>query len=103
MLGAFFMATDYASSPVTDKGKIIYGVGIGLLTILIRTFGSLPEGVSYSILLMNIATPMIDRFTTSVVFGGKTKKQIKAEKKAKEAEEIAALKAEKEAVEGGAK
>lgn len=71
MLGAIFMATDYASSPVTPKGKIIYGIGAGLLTMLIRYFGSLPEGVSYSILLMNVATPLIDRFTKKTVFGGK--------------------------------
>lgn len=70
MLGAFFMATDYASSPVTPKGKIIFGIGAGLLTILIRFYGSLPEGVSYSILLMNVATPMIDRFTKKTIFGG---------------------------------
>lgn len=71
MLGAIFMATDYASSPVTVKGKIIYGIGAGVLTMLIRYFGSLPEGVSYSILLMNVATPMIDRFTKRTVFGGR--------------------------------
>ncbi len=99
MLGAFFMSTDYASSPVTNKGKIIYGVGIGLLTILIRRFGSLPEGVSYSILLMNVATPMIDRFSVNTIFGGTSKKAAKAAKKAKkEAEKKAAL----EAKEGGA-
>ncbi len=74
MLGAFFMATDYSSSPVTPKGKIIYGIGAGLLTILIRTYGALPEGVSYSILLMNVATPMIDRFTKKTIFGGGKKK-----------------------------
>ncbi len=100
MLGAFFMSTDYASSPVTNKGKIIYGVGIGLLTILIRRFGSLPEGVSYSILLMNVATPMIDRFSVNTIFGGQSKKDKKAAKKAKkEAEKQAKLEAAKE---GGA-
>lgn len=74
MLGAFFMATDYSSTPITAKGKVIYGIGAGLLTILIRVFGSLPEGVSYSILLMNVCTPMIDRFTKKTVFGGGKKK-----------------------------
>ena len=52
MLGAFFMATDYASTPVTPKGKIIMGLGCGIITVLIRVFGGYPEGVSYSILLM---------------------------------------------------
>jgi electron transport complex protein RnfD len=70
MLGAFFMATDYASSPVSPKGQIIYAFGCGLLTILIRQFGALPEGVSYSILLMNVATPIIEKYTAPRVFGG---------------------------------
>lgn len=69
MIGAFFMATDYASSPVTQKGQIIYAIGCGLLTTIIRTYGGYPEGVSYSILLMNVATPLIDRFTAPKVFG----------------------------------
>lgn len=68
-LGAFFMATDYATSPVTDKGKIIYAVGAGILTMLIRKLGGYPEGVSYSILLMNILTPMIDKYLRPHVFG----------------------------------
>ncbi len=70
MLGAFFMATDYASSPVSVKGQFIYAFGCGLLTILIRQFGSMPEGVSYSILLMNVATPIIEKYTAPKVFGG---------------------------------
>lgn len=69
MLGAFFMATDYATSPITDKGKIIYSVGAGILTMLIRKVGGYPEGVSYSILLMNILTPLIDKYVTPKVFG----------------------------------
>ena len=69
ILGAFFMATDYATSPVTDKGKIIYAVGAGVLTMLIRKLGGYPEGVSYSILLMNILTPMIDKYVKPHVFG----------------------------------
>ncbi len=63
MLGAFFMATDYATTPSTKWGKIIFGVGCGLVTILIRFWGNLPEGVSYSILLMNILTPYISKLT----------------------------------------
>lgn len=70
MLGAIYMATDYASSPVNAKGQLIYAFGAGLLTILIRQFGSLPEGVSYSILLMNVATPIIEKYTAPKVFGG---------------------------------
>jgi electron transport complex protein RnfD len=69
MLGAFFMATDYASSPVTPKGQLIMGFGCGLLTVLIRIFGGYPEGVSYSILLMNCCVPLIDRWTRPRIFG----------------------------------
>ncbi len=68
-LGAIFMATDYTTSPFTNKGKLIYAIGCGCLTVLIRTFASLPEGVSYSILLMNIITPLIDRITRPRCFG----------------------------------
>ena len=74
MLGAIFMATDYASSPVTQKGKIIFGIGAGLLTMLIRLKGALPEGVSYSILFMNVATPLIEKYTAPKVFGTGGKK-----------------------------
>jgi len=70
ILGAFFMATDYASSPVTPIGRIIFGIGAGILTALIRVKGGYPEGVSYSILLMNVATPLIEKFTQPRVFGG---------------------------------
>lgn len=63
MLGAFFMATDYATSPLTTPGKIVFGIGCGLFTMTIRLFGSYPEGVSYSILLMNILTPHIDNLS----------------------------------------
>ncbi len=69
MLGAFFMATDYASSPVTKKGQIIFGIGAGLLTSIIRLKGGYPEGVSYSILLMNVVAPLIDKYTSPKVFG----------------------------------
>lgn len=71
LLGAIFMATDYATTPLTTKGKLIFGIGCGLVTFVIRQFGSLPEGVSYSILLMNILTPYIDNLTRPKVFGAK--------------------------------
>ena len=69
MLGAFFMATDYASSPVTPTGQFIMGFGCGFITVLIRVFGGYPEGVSYSILLMNLCVPLIDRWTSPKKFG----------------------------------
>ncbi|MGN1139410.1 MAG: RnfABCDGE type electron transport complex subunit D [Ruminococcus sp.] len=74
LIGAFFMATDYATTPVTKWGKIIFGVGCGLITILIRFWGTLPEGVSYSILLMNIFTPYISKITRSKPLTGGKKK-----------------------------
>ena len=70
MLGAFFMATDYVTSPFTTKGKLIFGIGLGLITGLIRFFGNSPEGVSYAILLMNILTPHINRLTRQRPLGG---------------------------------
>lgn len=70
MLGAFFMATDYSSSPTTPKGQIIFAIGCGLLTVIIRRYGGYPEGVSYSILLMNLAAPLIEKYTAPKVFGG---------------------------------
>jgi electron transport complex protein RnfD len=70
ILGAFFMATDYASSPINAKGQIVYAIGAGLITALIRFYGGYPEGVSYAILLMNVATPLIERYTAPRVFGG---------------------------------
>lgn len=80
MLGAFFMATDYASSPVTPKGQIIFAIGCGIITTLIRIFGGYPEGVSYSILIMNLAVPLIERFTEPKIFGALPK--VKEAKKA---------------------
>ncbi len=71
LLGAIFMATDYATSPVTPKGQIAYGVGCGVLTVLFRYFGLFPEGVTYAILIMNAAAWLIDRYTAPVVFGSK--------------------------------
>ncbi|MDD6279705.1 MAG: RnfABCDGE type electron transport complex subunit D [Oscillospiraceae bacterium] len=70
-LGAFFMATDYATTPITNKGKIIFGLGCGIITFVIRHFGSYPEGVSFSILLMNVLTPYIEQLTRNKVFGAK--------------------------------
>ena len=68
LLGAFFMATDYVTSPLTTKGHFIFGIGCGLITVLIRSFGALPEGVSFSILLMNILVPYIDKLTSNKKF-----------------------------------
>lgn len=69
LIGAIFMATDYVTSPVTAWGKIIFGVGAGLITFLIRYFGVYPEGVSFAILFMNILTPYIDSWTRHKIFG----------------------------------
>ncbi len=80
MLGAFFMATDYSTSPLNKKGKLIFGIGCGLITSVIRIFGSLPEGVSFSIILMNILVPHIENMTKSKPFG--TVKEKKEEAKA---------------------
>ncbi len=71
MLGAIFMATDYATSPVTPKGQILYGIGCGVLTVLFRYFGLFPEGVTYAILLMNACVWVIDRYTAPRRFGVK--------------------------------
>ena len=71
MLGAIFMATDYATSPVTAKGQIIYGIGCGILTVVFRYFGLFPEGVTYAILLMNALVWIIDRHTAPRRFGVK--------------------------------
>lgn len=71
MIGAFFMATDYVTSPSTAKGKLIFGIGAGVITVLIRFWGGYPEGVSFAILLMNIVNPYIDSMTQRKLFGGK--------------------------------
>lgn len=81
MLGAIFMATDYSSSPVTLKGQLLYGFGCGALTVLIRYFGSFPEGVSYAILIMNLCAWAIDKGTRDRQFGV-SKEDVKAAKKA---------------------
>jgi electron transport complex protein RnfD len=84
MLGAFFMATDYATTPTTTMGKVIFGIGCGLITMLIRFYGNYPEGVSFSILIMNILTPHINSFCEKRLYGNPKK-------------------AAKQAAEGGAK
>ena len=68
-IGAFYMATDYVTSPLTVRGMLIFGAGCGIITMVIRLFGAYPEGVSFAILLMNAATPLIDRYTKPAVFG----------------------------------
>lgn len=73
VLGAFFMATDYATTPMTARGQLIFAIGAGFITALIRHFGTLPEGVSYAILLMNVATPLIDKYVKNKPFGGVSK------------------------------
>ena len=69
LLGALFMATDYVTAPVSKNGQIIFALGCGLITAAIRVFGALPEGVSYSILVMNVASPLIEKLTTPKVYG----------------------------------
>ncbi len=69
MLGAFFMATDYVTSPMTAKGQIIFAIGCGILTALIRLFGAYPEGVSLAIIIMNMTVPLIERYTIPRAFG----------------------------------
>ena len=84
MLGAFFMATDYVTSPVTKMGEIYFGIGCGLLTVFIRYFGGYPEGVSYAILIMNICVWLLDKAGKSARFGvtKEMKAKAKADKKA---------------------
>ena len=69
MLGAVFMATDYTTSPMTKKGKIVFAIGCGVLTYVIRVFGSYPEGVSFAILIMNAFVPLIDKYCHQYVYG----------------------------------
>lgn len=73
LLGAIFMATDYVTSPMSAKGMMIYGVGIGVITILIRTWGAYAEGISFAILIMNAATPLLNKYTKPKRFGEKIK------------------------------
>ncbi len=71
LLGAFFMATDYTTTPTTNDGMLLFGIGCGVLTFLIRRFGGYPEGVSFSILLMNLVSPLLERYTVPKSFGNK--------------------------------
>ena len=80
MLGAIFMATDYATSPVTKPGQIIFGIGCGLLTCFIRRFGSYPEGVCYSILIMNCTTWLLDKYIRPTIYGAVKKEKKEAAK-----------------------
>ena len=80
MLGAIFMATDYATSPVTKPGQLIFGIGCGLLTCFIRRFGSYPEGVCYSILIMNCTTWLLDKYIRPVIYGAPKKEKKEPEK-----------------------
>ncbi len=70
MLGAFFIATDPVSGATTPRGKLIFGFGAGLLTIIIRTWGGFPDGVAFAILLMNLSVPLIDAWTQPRIYGG---------------------------------
>jgi electron transport complex protein RnfD len=74
MLGACFMATDYVTSPMTKKGQLIYGCAIGFLTIVIRSFGAYPEGMSFAILVMNAFTPLLNTYCKPKRFGEVVKK-----------------------------
>ncbi len=80
ILGAFFMATDYATTPITRAGKVIFAIGCGLITSMIRFFGIYPEGVSFSILIMNILVPLIDRYVRPTPLGTKKKSSKEAAK-----------------------
>ncbi len=71
MFGAFFIATDYVGAPITPKGRWIFGIGVGLLVMIIRKYGTYPEGFMFAILLMNAVTPLIERWTTPTPYGGK--------------------------------
>ena len=75
IMGAFFMATDYATSPITPNGKIVMGIGCGFLTAFIRFFGGYPEGVSYSIIIMNLFVPLIDKYIRPRLYGGEKKRR----------------------------
>ena len=80
MLGAIFMATDYATSPVTKPGQLIFGIGCGLITCFIRRFGSYPEGVCYSILIMNCTTWLLDKYIRTTIYGAVKKEKKEAAK-----------------------
>ena len=76
IMGAFFMATDYATSPITPGGKVVMGIGCGLITVLIRFFGGYPEGVCFSIIIMNLFVPLIDKYIRPRVYGKKIRRRV---------------------------
>ena len=99
MLGAFFMATDYSSSPQTPRAQVIFAFGCGLLTVVIRVFGAYPEGVSYSILLMNLAVPLLDKYVKPRVYGTNAdRKEMKEKRRLEKIERELAKRADKEAL-----
>jgi electron transport complex protein RnfD len=69
MLGAFFIATDPVTSATSDRGRLVFGAGIGLLTWIIRSWGGFPDGVAFAVLIMNLAVPLIDRYTVPRIYG----------------------------------
>jgi electron transport complex protein RnfD len=69
MIGAFFIATDPVSGCVSNRGRLIFGAGVGIITLVIRRWGGYPDGVAFAVLLMNMAAPLIDRFTRPRIFG----------------------------------
>jgi electron transport complex protein RnfD len=69
MLGAFFIATDPVSAATSDRGRLVYGLGVGVITWTIRTFGGYPDGLAFAVLLMNLAAPLIDRYTVPRIHG----------------------------------
>ena len=73
MLGAIYMATDYVTSPMTVKGMVIYAIGIGIMTVVIRRFGAYPEGIQFAILIMNAFVPLINTYTKPKRFGEEVK------------------------------
>jgi electron transport complex protein RnfD len=75
ILGALYMATDYTTSPATKRGKLVFGIGCGLITCLIRFWGNLNEGVAYSILFMNLLVPYIDQLTPNTPVGGEGRRK----------------------------
>jgi len=75
LMGAFFMATDYATSPITPNGKVVFAVGCGFLTVIIRFFGGYPEGVSYAIIIMNLFVPLIEKYIRPRVYGHKMRRK----------------------------
>ena len=99
MFGAFFCATDYVTSPILDYGKVVYGIGLGLITMIIRLFGSYPEGVSFAILLMNVLTPLIDRYVERAYYGV-SKREREEKRIAKQAAKASAAPAETPASDG---